>query len=237
MVRISRECTHVCPRAFLFFSGHVRLPRSYCGGKDYRIMSINCLPGNEPTCPNNPFKPFTDDEEGLKKDKLCCGSHVTRPIPTNKSQLHSACCWDSHPILQITSCSTDRIGIQTFRNNRTNAADDVGGGAWCNLRATAKRQSAICIRMHISDCNHATQSSYLAMEAQLVSQISICFRGTRLGFKATESRVNEVSFPKICSLECQTCACKCSLFAEMALDLIWQNVSGIPLSDAVGLVF
>ena len=58
-------------------------------------------------------------------------------------------------------------------------------------------------------------------------------RGSR---PAAESRVNEVSFPKICSLECQTCACKCSLFAEMALDLIWQNVSGIPLSDAVVLL-
>ena len=87
-----KQRMHACvsPSVSLFL--WTCLPRSYCGGKDYRIMSINCLPGNEPTCSNNPFKPFTDDEEGLKKDKLCFGSHVTRATPTNKSQLHSVCC-------------------------------------------------------------------------------------------------------------------------------------------------
>ena len=116
---------------------------------------------------------------------------------------------------------------------------------WCMVQPASYCQTPIC-NLHTNAYVYLTattlRSNHISqMGAQLVSQISICSRRTRLQrFKAgrgvAESRVNEVSFPKICSLECQTCACKCSLFAEMALDLIWQNVSGIPLSDAVVLV-
>lgn len=112
---------------------------------------------------------------------------------------------------------------------------EVVHGATCELLPNANLQFAYeCIRPQPYYAVVISRNGSTACLANkyFVLEEHDC-RGSR---PAAESRVNEVSFPKICSLECQTCACKCSLFAEMALDLIWQNVSGIPLSDAVVLL-